>query len=97
MQNRPQAKAIAVQRDRHDRVVKQWLMGSVIGVAALWAGSEVFADGHEAVTVSHGYTNFGELKYGPNTVLDYVNPDAPKGGEFSQRAQGTFDSFNRLN
>ncbi|MEM1410625.1 MAG: extracellular solute-binding protein, partial [Pseudomonadota bacterium] len=26
--------------------------------------------------------------------LDYVNPDAPKGGEISISAQGTFDSFN---
>ncbi|MCK0140867.1 extracellular solute-binding protein [Aliiroseovarius sp. F20344] len=46
-------------------------------------------------TVSHGYSNFGELKYGPDFKhLDYVNPDAPKGGEFSTWAQGTFDSFN---
>ncbi|WP_296431504.1 extracellular solute-binding protein [Yoonia sp.] len=91
MQNRPQVRTIAAQRDT---TVKYWLVGSLIGVAAVWAGSQVFADSHEAVTISHGYTNFGELKYGPNAVLDYVNPDAPKGGEFSQWAQGTFDSFN---
>ena len=91
MQNRPQVRTIAAQRDT---TVKYWLVGSLISVAAVWAGSQVFADSHEAVTISHGYTNFGELKYGPNAVLDYVNPDAPKGGEFSQWAQGTFDSFN---
>ena len=28
------------------------------------------------------------------THLDYVNPDAPKGGEISQWAFGTFDSLN---
>jgi microcin C transport system substrate-binding protein len=94
MPNRPQARAIAAKRDVRENVRKQWMVGSVVAVAALWAGAEVFADGHDPVTVSHGYTNFGELKYGPNTVLDYVNPDAPKGGEFSQWAQGTFDSFN---
>lgn len=94
MQNRPKAQAIAAQRDARDRVAKRWVLGSVIGVAALWAASEVFAEAHETVVQSHGYVNFGELKYGPNEILDYVNPDAPKGGEFSQWAQGTFDSFN---
>ncbi|SMR81860.1 microcin C transport system substrate-binding protein [Aliiroseovarius halocynthiae] len=48
-------------------------------------------------TISHGYSNFGELKYGPDfTHLDYVNPDAPKGGEISIWAQGAFDSFNQF-
>ncbi len=94
MPNRPQARSAAATHDRSDGTMRHWLLGSVIGVAALWAGAEVLADGHEEITVSHGYVNFGTLKYGPDQVLDYVNPDAPKGGEFSQWAQGTFDSFN---
>src|SRR3982750_2518330 len=37
----------------------------------------------------------GEPKYGPDFKhLDYVNPDAPKGGSVVFRAIGTFDSFN---
>ncbi|WP_298429848.1 extracellular solute-binding protein [uncultured Jannaschia sp.] len=52
------------------------------------------AAAQENVTVSHGYTNFGELKYGPDEVLAYVNPDAPKGGEISLATLATFDSFN---
>ena len=49
----------------------------------------------EDTIVTHAYSNFGEVKYGPDIVhLDYVNPDAPKGGEFSLSASGTFDSFN---
>lgn len=45
--------------------------------------------------VTHAYSNFGEVKYGPDFAhLDYVNPDAPKGGEFSMSTIGTFDSFN---
>lgn len=53
------------------------------------------ADSHDPITVSHGYSNFGELKYPADYLhLDYVNPDAPKGGEISQWAPGTFDSFN---
>lgn len=48
------------------------------------------------VTVSHGYSSFGALKYPADfDHLAYVNPDAPKGGEISIWAQGTFDSFNQ--
>jgi microcin C transport system substrate-binding protein len=37
----------------------------------------------------------GDPKYGPDFKhLDYVNPDAPKGGTLVMRAIGTFDSFN---
>lgn len=47
------------------------------------------------VIISHGISTFGDLKYPAGfTHLDYVNPDAPKGGEFSQWAFGTFDSMN---
>ena len=94
MQKNARSVARARSNDASARLLQTWALGSVIAVAALWAGVEAFADGHEDVTISHGYTNFGELKYGPDAVLDYVNPDAPKGGEFSQWAQGTFDSFN---
>ena len=34
-------------------------------------------------------------KYGENfTHFDYVNPNAPKGGQIRLGAMGTFDSFN---
>jgi microcin C transport system substrate-binding protein len=37
----------------------------------------------------------GDPKYGPDFKhLDYVNPDAPKGGSVVYSAVGTFDSFN---
>ena len=44
---------------------------------------------------AHGFNFFGELKY-PNDFqhLDYVNPNAPKGGEISIWGFGTFDSMN---
>ncbi|NKB28509.1 MAG: ABC transporter substrate-binding protein [Rhodobacteraceae bacterium] len=61
-------------------------------IATLPAGA--MAESH-GVTVSHGYTNFGELKYPADFPhLNYVNPDAPKGGQLSLWAQGNFDSFN---
>ena len=46
----------------------------------------------------HGLSAFGELKYSPDFPhFDYVNPEAPKGGDFSSRGtsgQNTFDSLN---
>ena len=44
---------------------------------------------------SHGYSFFGDLKYAYDFEhLNYVNPDAPKGGEISTWGFGTFDSMN---
>lgn len=49
----------------------------------------------EDIIRSHGYSYFGDLKYGPDFQhYDYVNPDAPKGGEISFASLGTFDSMN---
>ena len=43
----------------------------------------------------HGLSLFGGLKYKPDFKhFDYVNPNAPKGGNVRQLAIGTFDSFN---
>ncbi|MDR5652223.1 extracellular solute-binding protein [Ruixingdingia sedimenti] len=44
---------------------------------------------------SHGYSYYGDLKYPADFAhFDYVNPDAPKGGEIALAASGTFDSMN---
>ncbi len=49
----------------------------------------------EGVITAHGISTFGDLKYPADFAhLDYVNPDAPKGGEISQWAFGGFDSMN---
>ncbi len=49
----------------------------------------------EDPVVSHGISTFGELKYPADLAhLDYVNPDAPKGGELAISWLGTFDSMN---
>lgn len=54
------------------------------------------SDAQQTVTTSYGFSNFGALKYPADFAhLDYVNPDAPKGGEISIWAQGSFDSFNQ--
>lgn len=48
----------------------------------------------EKIIKSHGISTFGDLKYSPDFKhFDYVNPNAPKGGEFSTWGFGTFDSM----
>lgn len=43
----------------------------------------------------HGIAMHGTLKYPAHfTHFDYVNPDAPKGGDFKESSIGTFDSLN---
>ena len=52
----------------------------------------------EDLTVSHGISAFGPLKYAPDFAhFDYVNPDAPQGGELSFRGQGASRTFDSLN
>jgi len=50
----------------------------------------------EALTVTYGVSTFGDLRYGPDfEYLDYVNPDAPRGGELSFAwSSGGFDSIH---
>ena len=43
----------------------------------------------------HGIAMHGDLKYGPDFKhFDYVNPNAPKGGQIRLGAIGGFDSLN---
>jgi len=77
--------------------LSKWSLMLAGSVLAIGAATLVRADSHEEITISHGFTNFGELKYPADmTHLDYVNPDAPKGGEISVWASGTFDTFNNF-
>lgn len=88
------AKAAAIAPDRRAPLRRAgWLAAGVLALAALAVGQARAQD--EAVIVSHGYSNFGELKYPADYPhAAYVNPQAPKGGEISVWAQGNFDSFN---
>ncbi|BCG23842.1 solute-binding protein [Pseudomonas tohonis] len=55
------------------------------------------ASGPVAATISesHGYAQFGTLKYPESfSHFDWVNPDAPKGGTLRVMAFGTFDTLN---
>ncbi|MEJ2027834.1 MAG: ABC transporter substrate-binding protein, partial [Limibacillus sp.] len=51
--------------------------------------------GRQVIHESHAIAMHGEPKYGPDfRHFDYVNPEAPKGGEVQLAAIGNFDSFN---
>lgn len=52
----------------------------------------------QEVTVRHGISPFGELKYPPDFPhFEYVNPDAPQGGTLSFRGTGASRTFDSLN
>ncbi|MEO9824996.1 MAG: extracellular solute-binding protein [Paracoccaceae bacterium] len=68
----------------------------VLSIGALLVGANTaWADNHEKIIMSHGYNEYDELKYSPDDPhLEYVNPNAPLGGEMSLALIGTFDSMN---
>ena len=69
-------------------------MAGVVALA-LAAAAPAAAQQDGEVIVAHGISTFGDLKYPADFPhLDYVNPDAPKGGEMSIWAFGSFDSMN---
>jgi microcin C transport system substrate-binding protein len=68
-------------------------LSRTVSMVGIIAGSIATANA-EAIT-SHGISTFGELKYSADFPhLDYVNPDAPKGGEISVWGFGSFDSMH---
>jgi microcin C transport system substrate-binding protein len=87
IKSRVQTKAVDTSK------LRNIVLGSAIGLSVIFGSMSLRAD--EAITKTHGFNFFGELKY-PAVYkhLDYVNPDAPKGGEISIWTMGTFDSFN---
>ncbi|MFY2823193.1 extracellular solute-binding protein [Ruegeria sp. MALMAid1280] len=74
--------------------VRGWAYTSMLGLfLVLLAATQLIAE--EKIIKSYGFSEFKDLKYPEGFAhFDYVNPDAPRGGELSYAAQGTFDSFN---
>jgi microcin C transport system substrate-binding protein len=70
-----------------------WL---ALAAALPLAASGALAQAEGEIITSHSITTFGEPSKYPADFrhLDYVNPDAPKGGEIALSTYGTFDSFN---
>ncbi|MBV0913214.1 extracellular solute-binding protein [Anianabacter salinae] len=90
-----QPRAIALTPDETGPRKLSALLSLSVAVLALALTATLAKAQEGEVITSHGYTNFGELKYQPGDTLDYVNPDAPGGGEYSTWSIGNFDSFNQ--
>ena len=83
------------------RFVELFCRGASAAVLAValslpaWATEVTATDDAEDRILAHGYSFFGDLSYPAKFEhFNYVNPDAPRGGEISVWAPGTFDSMN---
>ena len=75
-------------------ILNRWFVAGAAAVALMLAAGSLRA-AEDGIIRSHGYSYFGDLTYPADyPYFDYVNPDAPKGGEISLWAPGTFDSLN---
>lgn len=68
-------------------------IGYVIRIAA--AGAVALFAATAGAEPRHGMSTFGDLKYGPDFQnFEYVDVNAPKGGEVQLRDLGSFDNVN---
>ncbi|KEJ90936.1 extracellular solute-binding protein [Sulfitobacter donghicola] len=83
-------------RDAKRRLpLAQLLSVLTLSVSASFLGGGASAQDQGEMVKSHGYSFYGDLSYPADFKhFNYVNPDAPKGGEISISTLGTFDSMN---
>lgn len=75
--------------------LRPWMAALGLSTAMAFFAVQAVQANEESVVQSHGYSYFGNLDYPADYPhLNYVNPEAPKGGELSLAASGTFDSLN---
>ncbi len=68
---------------------------AILALIFIISTSSTFAQNGAEPTPQHAIALHGTPKYGPNFVhLDYVNPNAPKGGTLKSEVIGSFDSLN---
>lgn len=89
---------------RHSRALLALTGGAVLAMLAAVAPALGQTDAQPAVQPAdpqvetiraHGYSFYGDLSYPADfTHFSYVNPEAPRGGDISMWAPGTFDSMN---
>lgn len=80
---------------RRQRMV-QFCSALSLSAAALSWGSVAHAEGE--IIKSHGYSFYGDLTYPADYPhFNYVNPQAPKGGEISISRASSLDSLNPYN
>ncbi|WP_018013305.1 extracellular solute-binding protein [Sinorhizobium medicae] len=77
------------------RTMKPGLAASLLTAALLLLPAASYAE--EQPAWRHATSSIGEPKYKTDFArFNYVNPDAPKGGELQLSENGTFDSFNPI-
>jgi microcin C transport system substrate-binding protein len=67
------------------RIIRPGWFIAIAGLGLLALTGSAWADepATQTVRTAHGFTLFGELKYGAGTShFEYVNTDAPKGGTY---------------
>ena len=91
MRSKP-VEAKAASRFRTD-ILFGWAVLPILAVALFAGAARAQSDD---LIVTHALSTFGVPKYGPDFEhLDYVNPDAPQGGEMSFAwSSGSFDSMH---
>lgn len=83
------ARAASIAKDGQSRFLRFAFASMAIAIWALPLAAQ------ENLITSHGISPFGNLNLAADyDHLPYVNPDAPKGGEISTWAPGSFDSMN---
>jgi microcin C transport system substrate-binding protein len=66
-----------------------------IGLFAFLLAGAGMAQPQQQILTTHALSLHGQPKYSPDFKhFDYVNPDAPKGGELRNYAVGTYDTLN---
>ena len=66
-------------------------------VLALPSAAPAQTDGATKLTKLTQFAEFGEPKYEPGFAhFDYVNPDAPKGGDVRLASYGTFERLDTI-
>lgn len=77
------------------KIFPQWIFLAVPAFFLAFPTASEAGEKDEKIITSHGYSYFGDLKYPENYQhFDYVNPNAPVGGEISIAISGSFDSLN---
>lgn len=68
----------------------------IVRILLLFIALFTFGAQAQAIKESYAFAVLGEPRYAFNfNHFDYVNPAAPKGGQITLSALGTFDNFNR--
>ena len=86
--------AIAIARNERDAQCRKRLWVGLVALSCAVAMTALSSKSHAADPV-HGVAISGDIKYPADfTHFEYVNPDAPKGGQITQAATGTYDNLN---